>query len=589
MGFKEWTDDAIKQRLDEKETETISEGTHGGKTYIIEKPGIKGKHKVTIFKGKERIDNFSFSYKFWMTKRPFDDFLEFLKDYKTFTKEEKKKLRVNLENDFEKYNAKKKEWLKNKKDIEIKEEDYKPFSLTECKKVIHKWLSIEDMEVIDVIFAFSLSEKIPGEPLWLFLIAPPGGCKTEILRAIRGINYYHLSDLTSKTFVSGLMVGIGEERVKVDDLLPQLNGKMLLFKDFTTVLEKQKDERREIIAQLREIYDGFYSKKFGTIDEKIEYEARFGFIAGVTPIIDKHWKVMQQLGERFLKYRWVEESDRVTRKAEKEEGKETHMRKEIKKAVMGFLTNLKVTEIKFPEKYAEPLIEVAKFLAICRTPVTIHSGQSDFYFDFIPTPEMPTRLIKQLKKLCRALACVRGHSNVEKEDVITAINVALSTAPQDRLKILEAIRDSQNNTLEGCTIPQINHKVTLPETSIRNICEQLKMLKLVSITNTSKENGGYKNYVSYYKLGVGICALSPVAFLDYSKKVGGDSAGKIVMSENEENEANFPIKRADGKQFRKIDSVFLPCVFCGAKHINGWHYEDSTGKAPYCDACAGVL
>jgi len=43
---------------------------------------------------------------------------------------------------------------------------------------------------------------------------------------------------------------------------------MLLFKDFTTVLEKQKDERREIIAQLREIYDGFYSKKFGTIDEK---------------------------------------------------------------------------------------------------------------------------------------------------------------------------------------------------------------------------------------------------------------------------------------------------------------------------------
>jgi len=472
--------------------------------------------------------------------------------------------------------------------------EYKPVTLEECKKVVYSWLSIEDKEVLDTVFAFTLSEKLGGDPLWLFLVAPPGGCKTELLRAINGGDFFHLSDLTSKTFVSGLMVGQGEEREKIDDLLPQLNKKILLFKDFTTILEKQKDERREIIAQLREIYDGFYSKKFGTLDFKVEYESRFGFIAGVTPIIDKHWKVMQQLGERFLKYRWEEDSDRVTRQAEKDEGRETPMRKEIKDAVMGFLTNLKITELDCPDEFIEPIISAAKFLAVCRTPVTIHSGQSDFYYDFIPTPEKPTRLVKQLKKLSKALACVRGHKVVEYSDVKSAIKVALSTAPQDRLKILQAIQKLENNTLDGCTITQIKHEVALPETSIRNICMQLEVLRMVEITNISRENDGYRNYVSYYKLQKNIIsALSPVSFLETSKKVGGYSAGKKkgsnVSSVNMDSNSNFPLSRPDGKRFRRVDPIHLPCVSCGAKSSNGWNLEDEQGKAPYCDACAGQL
>lgn len=401
-------------------------------------------------------------------------------------------------------------------------------SLDDAKSKIYRWLHIRDPDVLEIIFAFAISEQLPGDPLWLFLIAPPGGCKTEILRALQGSRYYHLSDLTSKTFVSGLMLGQGEKRRKIDDLLPQLDKKVLVFKDFTTVLEKGREERQEIMAQLREIYDGSFAKKFGTLDEKVSYDSRFGLIAGVTPVIDRYWKVMQQLGERFLKYRWVEDDDLTTRQAEANEGKEFRMRAEIHQAVMGFLCGLKIKPVAFPDDLIEPLIMVAKFLAVVRTPVTIHAGQTDFYYDFIPVPERPTRLVKQLKKFCKALAIVRGRETVTKEEVLVAIKIALSTAPQDRYAVLQAVESQQHSTLDGCTATELKKLVNLPETSIRNILQQLMVLRLVDENLVMRTRGGFKESVTYYQLGEIVGALSPPTFLEASRNVQGVGADEVV-------------------------------------------------------------
>ncbi len=68
------------------------------------------------------------------------------------------------------------------------------------------WLSIppEDEDMIDVILAVYVSNRIPGDPLWLMLIDAPGGGKTELLRAFRHRpDAYFLSSLTEKTLVSG--------------------------------------------------------------------------------------------------------------------------------------------------------------------------------------------------------------------------------------------------------------------------------------------------------------------------------------------------------------------------------------------------
>src|SRR5215471_448662 len=130
-----------------------------------------------------------------------------------------------------------------------------------------------------------MAHRLPGAPCWLMVIGPPSGSKTELVSLTEYIpGTYALSELTSKTFASGMKVEPGEEN---PSLLSRLKDEVLLFKDFTTVLEMHREERQAILAQLREIYDGRFDKPWGT-GKELHWHGRLGFIAGVTPIIDSH-------------------------------------------------------------------------------------------------------------------------------------------------------------------------------------------------------------------------------------------------------------------------------------------------------------
>ena len=259
----------------------------------------------------------------------------------------------------------------------------------------------------------------------------------------------------------------------------------MVFKDFTTILEKGGDERREIIAQFREAYDGTFSKKVGTVDKPIRYESRFGFVAGVTPIIDKHWKVMQQLGERFLKVRWNEKADKTTEKSMQNEGKEIEMRKDLMANSNAFIEALDFTKIPTfdEEKYGKDIMNLAKFVAKARTPLSIRANKDDFYHDYIPMSEVPTRLVKQLKKMAKCLAFVRNKEQVTDEEMNIMIRIAKDTTPPDRMAILEVIREFEALTIQGCPRNKIFTCIKMPESSIRLVLEQLKLLDLITISN----------------------------------------------------------------------------------------------------------
>jgi len=358
---------------------------------------------------------------------------------------------------------------------------YGKIKLEEYKIKVKSWLCIDDDEVLDIIVSAIISEKVGGDPLWIFLIAPPGGSKTEILRSFSGDYAVQLSDMTSKTLISGLMIGNGKKRRKIEDLLPQLNGKVLIFKDFTTILEKGREERREIISQFRESYDGCFSKKVGTVDQIIRYNSRFGLIAGVTPVIDDHWKVMQQLGERFLKIRWVENPDKVTARARMNEGGEIIMRSELSEISNKLIESFDFQNI--PEfdddKFGDQVSLIAKFVAHGRTPVRFYDSNYNEDSVRLPISEMPTRLVKQLKKLAKCLAFVRNKSEVTNDEIKTLIRVAQDTIPPDRIAVLNLIYAYQHETLEGCTRNKIVSHLKIPKTSIRRILDQLLALDLI--------------------------------------------------------------------------------------------------------------
>ena len=174
-----------------------------------------------------------------------------------------------------------------------------------------------------------------GEPPWLFVVAPPSSLKTEVIRALDGYSgTYSLSDITARTFVSGL------EGKRNPSLLNYLKEELLLFKDFTTVLTKRHDERQEVLAQLREIHDGSYKKTFGN-GKRVEWKGKLGFIGGVTPVIDTYTAVTAVLEERFVLYRpFPPDRQEVARKAQANSGLEMQMRQEIADAFQGFLSHL---------------------------------------------------------------------------------------------------------------------------------------------------------------------------------------------------------------------------------------------------------
>lgn len=378
---------------------------------------------------------------------------------------------------------------------------YLKINLDQYMAGLHKWFYFTDDEIIEICLATLIGEKLPGDPLWLFLIAPPGALKTETLRAFSlSSDFYPLSDLTSKTFITGLMVGKDSNRKKVKDLLPELDKKVLIFKDFTTILEKNSDERSEIFAQLRECYDGTFSKRVGTLDQTIRYQSRFGLLAGVTPIVDNYWKLFQQLGERFLKVRWNEDLDLTTRKARQNEGQEEQIRAEIEKLAMGYLSNLDFSRIpSFDDSLYGPILDsISKFVAIGRTPISIKDSRTDFYFDFIPTPERPTRLVKQLKKMSRCLALIRGKMIVGPAEIETIRRIARDTIPQDRLAILQAIAENSKTNLNGCPKGILLSSIKMPETSILRVIEQLRLLDLIKIKSIREDVGFHAQEIRHF-------------------------------------------------------------------------------------------
>lgn len=345
--------------------------------------------------------------------------------------------------------------------------------LEDLKNRFKKWLHLNDDEIIDILLATVLTNKFSGDPVWLFVIAPPGGTKTELLRAFTGEGFYTVSTLTPHSLISGLKTQAHDV-----DLLPQLNGKVLIIKDLTPILTMGDDDRNQIFSDLRDAYDGYVEKVFGSGVGKKGYRAHFGLIAGVTPAIDMYSSIHSLLGERFLKLRVRTDPSESVKRAYKNAGREEQMRKELQEAVSGFLMylksqNLDISNFSISQDIEDKIIALSIILATVRSPVTRDRNK---VVRFIPEPEIATRLLKQLKKLIMALALVRGRKEATEGDYETVKRVAMDSAPERRLKALFAFK-----SLNATFVPtkDIGEQAKLPTTSANEVLEDLWMLQLI--------------------------------------------------------------------------------------------------------------
>lgn len=233
-------------------------------------------------------------------------------------------------------------------------------TLNTVKSVVEHFLLLPDGGlVIEILFAAVIANRLHGDPFWLFLVNPPSGVKTELIRALNDVDdIYPLSNLTAQTFASGY----GSKKNK-PSLLLRLDGQILTLKDFTTVLTMHRDKRGEILAQLREIYDGHYKKEFGN-GKVVDWRGKLGLIAGVTQVIDTYSSVTQTLGERFACYRIKSEAGAaVALRAVTNQGNESEMRQALRGAVASFLSSV---DVKQPMTLPSPLVtKIAHLATFC--------------------------------------------------------------------------------------------------------------------------------------------------------------------------------------------------------------------------------
>jgi hypothetical protein len=156
-------------------------------------------------------------------------------------------------------------------------------TLAEVRKAFTDYLYLPDPTVVDVVLAAYIANHMRGDPVWLLVIGAPSRGKTEVVGALGGRPDVHmLSKLTGQTLASGM------RKDRAASLLYRLEDqgkRVLVLKDLTSVLTMYREARDQVLGDLREIYDGQFTKEFGT-GTSIDWSGKLGLIAGVTPLID---------------------------------------------------------------------------------------------------------------------------------------------------------------------------------------------------------------------------------------------------------------------------------------------------------------
>lgn len=319
--------------------------------------------------------------------------------------------------------------------------------LAELKERLSQLLYLEDTDVIDVVLAAELASRLGlGDPVWLVVIGPSSGGKSQIIRpvAVAGPKFVHrVDDLTENTFISGV-------NTEETSLLLRIGKKgIILISDLTSLFSKQSEARDAILGQLRLVYDGSFTKYFGN-RKPVSWEGSLGVIAASTPSIYKSFEYVADMGERFIYYRLKPLDPRkASAKAfsNKLYGKEldaaiAELYAEYSKAVTKTYSDFGDLPMPDVDDAAEERItEIALFAARMRTPISL--DRETGAVDRIPVPEMPMRIVLQFKALARAMAVMQYHetgSFVLTERTIRAIEwCAYSLANEERRAVLRVL------------------------------------------------------------------------------------------------------------------------------------------------------
>jgi hypothetical protein len=328
---------------------------------------------------------------------------------------------------------------------------------------------------------------LPGDPLWLFVVGASSGGKTEVLRSLSTLEgVREAATLTEGALLSGAPKREHAENATGGLLREIGESGIILAKDFGSVMSMNKDAQQHTLAALREIYDGKWTRAFGTDGGRREsWTGKVGLIGGCTPVIDRQHAVMSEMGQRFVLMRLPipkqearrEQGCEQARRALDNAGSEDALRDELAGAVKRLFDWA-------PNPPSEPrpggrdrqrLAELAQLVAVCRSTLERDSYTREVVG--IAEPEGPARLAKQLAQLWSGLQ-VLGASEEITWRVVTKAGVD-SIPTVKRLVIRQLGEDDR--AVKDVAVP-----LHLSQSTVRRTLEDLHAHGVVTDGETDK-------------------------------------------------------------------------------------------------------
>ena len=169
-------------------------------------------------------------------------------------------------------------------------------------QTFERWLILPSRTPLYAMLGTVAANLLPGDPVWLGLVAPPSSAKTELLNALTGLPFVvSASTLTLASLLSGTPKRQQAAGAKGGLLRQVGNPGLLCLKDFTSTLTMRPENKAEVLAALREIYDGKWTRYIGTDGGRsLHWEGKLGLVFGCTGAIDTQHSVGDALGNRFL-------------------------------------------------------------------------------------------------------------------------------------------------------------------------------------------------------------------------------------------------------------------------------------------------
>jgi hypothetical protein len=242
-------------------------------------------------------------------------------------------------------------------------------------------------------------------------------------------------------------------------------GGFLILKDFGSILSMRPETKAELLAALREIYDGKWTRVIGADGGRtLQWAGKIGLLFGCTRVYDSYYSVISELGDRFLLCRMEPDAKQFIH-AIKHANRAPQMRARLVKAV----TDLFAVPLPPPRDISDK--EIKWLNDILQIAVRLRGAVKRDYrtreLEDIYGAEGTARFGKALERVLAGLDCL-GVKRSKARKVIRSI--AFDSVPPNRLSVYRYLKSLKGRLANSRAIARA---VKLPTTTARRALEEL--------------------------------------------------------------------------------------------------------------------